>query len=146
MLKAKLLKPTDHAGLRRFGISIGLALPLIFMAFLPWLFNYSTPLWPVLIPLWLLPLGLAAAMAHAQQAPDAPAVPVVEEAVPAPVVAAADPQTPADTAAAAARRPPSQRRPSALAMRFLPTVGLGTLPGKWLNHARTSSSSPMPCM
>ncbi|PAM56145.1 hypothetical protein CEJ63_21390, partial [Acinetobacter baumannii] len=48
--------------------------------------------------LLLLPLGLAAAMAHAQQAPDAPAAPAVEEAVPAPLVAAADAQTPADTA------------------------------------------------
>lgn len=48
--------------------------------------------------LWLLPLGLAAAMAHAQQAPDAPAAPAVEEAVPAPVVAAADAQTPANAA------------------------------------------------
>lgn len=58
MLKAKLLKRDDHAGLRRFGISIGLALPLILMGLLPWLFNYSIPLWPVLIPLWLLPLAL----------------------------------------------------------------------------------------
>jgi hypothetical protein len=58
MLKAKLLKPNDHAGLRRFGVSIGLALPLIFMALLPWLLNYGTPLWPVLIPLWLLPLAM----------------------------------------------------------------------------------------
>lgn len=58
MLKAKLLKPDDHAGLRRFGISIGLALPMIFMALLPWLFNYPMPLWPVLIPLWLLPLAM----------------------------------------------------------------------------------------
>ena len=55
--------------------------------------------------LWLLPLGLAAAMAHAQQAPDAPAVPAVEEAVPAPVVAAADAQTPADTATDAVAAP-----------------------------------------
>ena len=55
--------------------------------------------------LWLLPLGLAAAMAHAQQAPDAPVAPAVEEAVPAPVVAAADPQTPADTAADAVPAP-----------------------------------------
>lgn len=52
--------------------------------------------------LWLLPLGLAAAMAHAQQAPDAPAAPAVEEAVPAPVVAAADAQTPANAATDAA--------------------------------------------
>jgi len=57
MLKAKLLKPTDHAGLRRFGISIGLALPLLLMGLLPWLFDYRVPLWPVLIPLWLLPLA-----------------------------------------------------------------------------------------
>ncbi|WP_313281585.1 hypothetical protein [Stenotrophomonas indicatrix] len=55
--------------------------------------------------LWLLPLGLAAAMAHAQQAPDAPAAPAVEEAVPAPVVAAADAQTPADTATDAVAAP-----------------------------------------
>lgn len=55
--------------------------------------------------LWLLPLGLAAAMAHAQHAPDAPAAPAVEEAVPAPVVAAADAQTPADTAAVAVAAP-----------------------------------------
>ncbi|MNM99882.1 hypothetical protein D3C81_1124560 [compost metagenome] len=55
--------------------------------------------------LLLLPLGLAAAMAHAQQAPDAPAAPAVEEAVPAPVVAAADPQTPADTATDAVPAP-----------------------------------------
>lgn len=55
--------------------------------------------------LWLLPLGLAAAMAHAQHAPDAPAAPAVEEAVPAPVVAAADAQTPADTAADAVAAP-----------------------------------------
>lgn len=55
--------------------------------------------------LWLLPLGLAAAMAHAQQAPDAPAAPAVEEAVPAPVVAAADSQTPADTATDAVAAP-----------------------------------------
>lgn len=55
--------------------------------------------------LWLLPLGLAAAMAHAQQAPDAPAVPAVEEAVPAPVVAAADAQTPAETATDAVAAP-----------------------------------------
>ena len=54
--------------------------------------------------LWLLPLGLAAAMAHAQQAPDAPAAPAVEEAVPA-VVAAADAQTPADTATDAVAAP-----------------------------------------
>ena len=60
MLKAKRLKPTDHAGLRRFGISIGLALPLIFMVLLPWLFDYRIPLWPVLIPLWLLPLAAVA--------------------------------------------------------------------------------------
>ena len=58
MLKAKLLKPADYAGLRRFGISIGLALPLLLMVVLPWLFNYGMPLWPVLIPLWLLPLAL----------------------------------------------------------------------------------------
>lgn len=44
-------------------------------------------------------------MAHAQQAPDAPAAPAVEEAVPAPVVAAADPQTPADTATDAVPAP-----------------------------------------
>lgn len=55
--------------------------------------------------LLLLPLGLAAAMAHAQQAPDAPAASAVEEAVPAPVVAAADPQTPADTATDAVPAP-----------------------------------------
>jgi len=55
--------------------------------------------------LWLLPLGLAAAMAHAQQAPDAPAAPAVEEAVPAPVVAAADAQTPAVTATDAVAAP-----------------------------------------
>ncbi|WP_256993967.1 hypothetical protein [Stenotrophomonas indicatrix] len=55
--------------------------------------------------LWLLPLGLAAAMAHAQQAPDAPAAPAVEEAVPAPVVTAADAQTPADTATDAVAAP-----------------------------------------
>ncbi|CAM4342939.1 hypothetical protein STIN111742_13060 [Stenotrophomonas indicatrix] len=55
--------------------------------------------------LWLLPLGLAAAMAHAQQAPDAPAAPAVEEAVPAPVVAAADAQTPANTATDAVAAP-----------------------------------------
>lgn len=55
--------------------------------------------------LWLLPLGLAAAMAHAQQAPDAPAAPAVEEAVPASVVAAADAQTPADTATDAVAAP-----------------------------------------
>jgi len=55
--------------------------------------------------LWLLPLGLAAAMAHAQQAPDAPAAPAVEEAVPAPVVAAADAQTPADAATDAVAAP-----------------------------------------
>ena len=55
--------------------------------------------------LLLLPLGLAAAMAHAQQAPDAPAAPAVEEAVPAPVVAAADSQTPADTATDAVPAP-----------------------------------------
>lgn len=54
--------------------------------------------------LWLLPLGLAAAMAHAQQAPDAPAAPAVEEAVPA-VVAAADAQTPADAATDAVAAP-----------------------------------------
>lgn len=60
MLKAKLLKATDHAGLRRFGISIGLALPVLLMGLLPWLFNYPIPLWPVLIPLWLLPLAVAA--------------------------------------------------------------------------------------
>lgn len=58
MLKDKLLKQTDYAGLRRFGISIGLALPLLLMVVLPWLFNYGMPLWPVLIPLWLLPLAL----------------------------------------------------------------------------------------
>lgn len=57
MLKAKLLKATDHAGLRRFGVSIGLALPLLFMGFFPWLFEYAIPLWPVLFPLWLLPLA-----------------------------------------------------------------------------------------
>ena len=57
MLKAKLLKATDQAGLRRFGISIGLALPLLLMGLLPWLFDYRVPLWPVLIPLWLLPLA-----------------------------------------------------------------------------------------
>lgn len=63
--------------------------------------------------LWLLPLGLAAAMAHAQQAPDAPAAPAVEEAVPAPVVAAADAQTPADTAtdAVAAQAPVAAAEP-----------------------------------
>ncbi len=55
--------------------------------------------------LWLLPLGLAAAMTHAQQAPDAPAIPAVEEAVPAPVVVAADSQTPADTATDAVPAP-----------------------------------------
>lgn len=55
--------------------------------------------------LWLLPLGLASAMAHAQQAPDAPAVPAVEEVVPAPVVAAADAQGPADTATDAVAAP-----------------------------------------
>lgn len=55
--------------------------------------------------LLLLPLGLAAAMAHAQQAPDAPAAPAVEEAVPAPLVAAADAQTPADTATDAVPAP-----------------------------------------
>lgn len=55
--------------------------------------------------LWLLPLGLAAAMAHAQQAPDAPAAPAVEEAVPAPVVAAADAQTPANAATDAVAAP-----------------------------------------
>lgn len=55
--------------------------------------------------LWLLPLGLASAMAHAQQAPDAPAVPAVEEAVPAPIVAAADAQTPAVTATDAVPAP-----------------------------------------
>jgi len=55
--------------------------------------------------LWLLPLGLAAAMAHAQQTPDAPAAPAVQEAVPAPVVAAADAQTPADTATDAVAAP-----------------------------------------
>jgi len=55
--------------------------------------------------LWLLPLGLAAAMAHAQQAPDAQAAPAVEEAVPAPVVTAADAQTPADTATDAVAAP-----------------------------------------
>ena len=55
--------------------------------------------------LLLLPLGLAAAMAHAQQAPDAPAAPAVEEAVPAPLVAAADAQTPADIATDAVAAP-----------------------------------------
>jgi len=55
--------------------------------------------------LWLLPLGLAAAMAHAQQAPDAPAAPAVEEPVPAPVVAAADAQTPANAATDAVAAP-----------------------------------------
>lgn len=55
--------------------------------------------------LLLLPLGLAAAIAHAQQAPDAPAAPAVEEAVPAPVVAVADSQTPADTATDAVPAP-----------------------------------------
>ncbi len=55
--------------------------------------------------LWLLPLGLAAAMAHAQQAPDAPAAPAVEEAVPALVVAAADAQTPANAATDAVAAP-----------------------------------------
>lgn len=43
-------------------------------------------------------------MAHAQQAPDAPAAPAVEEAVPA-VVAAADAQTPADAATDAVAAP-----------------------------------------
>ncbi|MEN5287818.1 hypothetical protein ABE494_17960 [Stenotrophomonas lactitubi] len=55
--------------------------------------------------LWLLPLGLAAAIAHAQQAPDAPAAAAVEEAVPAPIVAAADAQTPAVTATDAVPAP-----------------------------------------
>lgn len=60
MLKAKLLKATDHAGLRQFGITIGLALPILLMVILPWLFDYRIPLWPVLIPMWLLPLAAVA--------------------------------------------------------------------------------------
>ncbi|MFG6067809.1 hypothetical protein ACEU0B_000938 [Stenotrophomonas indicatrix] len=55
--------------------------------------------------LWLLPLGLAAVVANAQQAPDAPAAPAVEEPVPAPVVAAADAQTPANAATDAVAAP-----------------------------------------
>ncbi|MDV3514635.1 hypothetical protein [Stenotrophomonas sp. C1657] len=69
--------------------------------------------------LWLLPLGLAAAMAHAQQAPDAPAAPAVEEAVPAQVVAAADAQTPAnaatDAVAASARVAAAEPVPAVVA-------------------------------
>lgn len=52
--------------------------------------------------LWLLPLGLASAMAHAQQAPDAPAVPAVEEAV---SVATTSAQAPADTSTDVATAP-----------------------------------------
>lgn len=52
--------------------------------------------------LWLLPLGLASAMAHAQQAPDAPAVPAVEEAV---SVATTSAQAPATTATDVATAP-----------------------------------------
>ncbi|WP_254898813.1 hypothetical protein [Stenotrophomonas sp. NA06056] len=52
--------------------------------------------------LWLLPLGLASAMAHAQQAPDAPAVPAVEEAV---SVATTSAQAPADSATDVATAP-----------------------------------------
>jgi hypothetical protein len=60
MLKTKLLKATDHVGLRRFGLSIGIALPLLLMVLLPWWFDFPMPLWPVLIPLWLLPLAAVA--------------------------------------------------------------------------------------
>jgi len=55
--------------------------------------------------LWLLPLGLAAAVAHAQQAPDVTAATAVEEAVPAPIVAPVDAQTPAVTATDAVPAP-----------------------------------------
>jgi len=52
--------------------------------------------------LWLLPLGLASAMAHAQQAPDAPAVPAVAEAVSVTTTSA---QAPADSATDVATAP-----------------------------------------
>ena len=95
--------------------------------------------------LWLLPLGLAAAMAHAQQAPDAPAAPAVEEAVPAPVVAAADAQTPAGTAtdAVAASAPVAAPDPEpALVAAPVPAAEPPMTPAPASQPASTTDAAP----
>jgi hypothetical protein len=63
-----LLLKTDRAGLRAFGWQMSIAVLLIFMLLLPWLFgslvNGGLPLWPggisaiLLLLAWFYPLGL----------------------------------------------------------------------------------------
>lgn len=42
----KLLSRNDRAGLKHFGLTLAVLLPLLFGLVLPWLFSHSRPAWP----------------------------------------------------------------------------------------------------
>ena len=48
----------DAAGLRKFGITTGLIVVILFGFLLPWLFSANWPFWPwyIAVPLWVLAL------------------------------------------------------------------------------------------
>lgn len=60
----KTLTVADTRGLRQFGLTLAIMLPLVFWLALPWLFGHSRPAWPfyLSVPLlamaWLWPRGL----------------------------------------------------------------------------------------
>ncbi len=71
---------------------------------------------------------------------------LIEEGAIRPVVDRVFPFQSTPEAPQRARRQLTAPRSSARAIRCFFTVGRGTGWGRWLNQARTSSSSPTPCM
>ncbi|WP_144391837.1 SxtJ family membrane protein [Pleionea sediminis] len=51
---------TNHKELRRFALMMSIAIPFIFMALFPWIFNLHVSLWPLFVPSVLIPLSIMA--------------------------------------------------------------------------------------
>ena len=57
-----IIPELDRNGLRRFGLTTGLIVALLFGLLLPWLFGYSWPRWPWILFAVLAVMGLVAPM------------------------------------------------------------------------------------
>ena len=60
MALAHEIPELDNAGLRKFGITTGCIVAILFGFVLPWLFDFSRPLWPFIVAAVLILWGLIA--------------------------------------------------------------------------------------
>ena len=49
-----IIDKQDIAALRKFAVTMALAFPVIFMAFLPWLLGFGVPVWPLAVSAGLM--------------------------------------------------------------------------------------------